>query len=125
MPVRTGGNTVITLARPQPADVPEDAVLVVRNVHSGQCGSPPRLASDPKGKIYVAQFTDGSGDQWVLKIDPEAEKAIVVGGDTGWDNKFDLADVLSGECLVAAEVHLWIEACWMAATGEWLNDPDD
>jgi hypothetical protein len=101
------------------ADATENVVLVVRNGHMPECGSPPRLATSPNRETYTAYFEDELGDQWLIQIDRRLETGKLYGGDIDWNEPANVPDDVC-ELILGPEVMTWIDLCWKAATGEWL-----
>jgi len=99
------------------AEKHETRVVEIHNIHAESCGLPPAICnSDPK--MYYGYFENEHGEQWVVQIDPKAKRGTLRGGDIGWDTEVDITDGRASGVILNEPEHLWLIACWSAATGE-------
>jgi hypothetical protein len=89
-----------------------ERLLEIDNVHSADCGSPPSLDATDR---YVGYFENPYGEQWVFIGDPKTGKAIIRGGDVGWDTEYKVS--LKSPCpnvILNEPERTWIITCFMA-----------
>jgi len=87
-------------------------LLEIDNVHATDCGPPPSLDATDK---YVGYFENPHGEQWVFLGDPKTGKAVIRGGDVGWETKYELS--LKSPCpntILNEPEKMWIITCFMA-----------
>ena len=89
-----------------------ERLLEIDNVHVSDCGHPPFI--DATGK-YVGYFENPYGEQWVFIGNPKTGKAVIRGGDAGWENEYKIS--LKSPCpnlaFLNEPVKLWIITCFM------------
>jgi hypothetical protein len=87
-------------------------LLEIDNVHVSGCGPP--LSVDATGK-YVGYFENPYGEQWVFIGDPKTGKAVIRGGDCGWEKEYKIS--LQSSCpdtMLNEPEKMWIITCFMA-----------
>ncbi len=68
-----------------------DPLLTIRNHHAVACGDPPIITSE-SGNQYIGYFENPFGEQWVFTLDRESGKAVLRGGDVGWNTEHEVVD---------------------------------
>jgi hypothetical protein len=89
-----------------------ERLLEIDNVHVTDCGPPPSL--DASGK-YIGYFENRHGEQWVFVGDRKSGKAVLRGGDAGWDTEHKIS--LESPCpntILNEPEKLWIITCFTA-----------
>lgn len=93
-----------------------EPLLRVNNHHAPSCGDPPIVNGDDPD-TYLGYFENAFGEQWTFSYSRKAQRAVLRGGDVGWNTELVVRDgVVPGLSLGAAEA-MWLTACWLAATG--------
>ena len=93
-----------------------EPLLRVQNRHTGSCNDPPIVSNDDPD-VYIGYFENPFGEQWIFSFDRKSGKALIRGGDAGWNTTFPVQDGEAvGLNLGAAEL-LWLQACWKATCG--------
>ncbi len=97
-----------------------DRLLVIDNAHVADCGSPPSInASDE----YIGYFENPFGEQWIFIGDPQTGKALLRGGDVGWEREINIS--LESPCpdIVLGEPEkMWIVTCFVAMANASFDD---
>ena len=57
--------------------------LTIHNRHSAACGIPPAV-STKAADLYIGDFENRHGEQWIFTFDRATCEARLLGGDTGW-----------------------------------------
>jgi hypothetical protein len=89
-------------------------LLEIDNVHVADCGPPPSLDAADK---YVRYFENPNREQWVFIGDSKTGKAVIRGGDCGWETGYDVS--LKSPCpnaILNDPEKMWIITCFMAMT---------
>ncbi len=87
-------------------------ILAIYNNHAKHCGKPPKGTNRTPHKYY-GYFENMFGEQWVFVYDYNRKKAVVCGGDAGWE-KYEVVDGVA-KGLVMDPIELaWLSACWNA-----------
>jgi len=89
-------------------------LLEIDNVHVADCGPPPSLDATDK---YVGYFENPHGEQWVFIGDSKTGKAVIRGGDCGWETGYEVS--LKSPCphaILNDPEKMWIISCFMAMT---------
>jgi hypothetical protein len=89
-------------------------LLEIDNVHGAGCGLPPSIDAADK---YVGYFENPHGEQWVFIGDSRTGKAVLRGGDCGWEREYKLS--LKSPCpdtILNEPEKMWIITCFMAMT---------
>ena len=94
-----------------------DPLLTIRNCHVAASGDPP-IVDSSDGNKYIGYFENALGEQWIFTLDRESGKAVLRGGDIGWNDEFEVVDGHVGGLIFGDEEQRWLQACWSAA----LND---
>ena len=94
-----------------------DALLIIRNHHTAACGDPPIVSSEA-GNPYIGYFENSFGEQWIFTLDRESGKAVLRGGDVGWNTTYEVVDGCVAGLRLGKEEQPWLTACWSAATGK-------
>jgi hypothetical protein len=90
--------------------VPEEELLIVKNVHSATSGRPPLLRT---GEGYVSYFENDLREQWVFSMDWKSDVFFLAGGNIGWEERIIGEEGLKDfECGVPEQ--MWILACLYA-----------
>src|SRR5262245_39122847 len=87
-------------------------LLEIDNNHVTSCGDPPSLDATDK---YVGYFENPHGEQWVFIGDGETGKAMIRGGDVGWETQYNVS--LTDPCpntILNDPEKVWIITCFMA-----------
>jgi hypothetical protein len=95
-----------------------DLLFQVENVHSPKCGKPPAIPSLGHGRYYHAYFQSTYDDQWLFQYDRTKKKALLYGGDIGWENPVEILPGGAVDLTLSTEERLWLAACWAVATDE-------
>lgn len=90
-------------------------LFCVRNHHSVECGTPPRI-DDYSPSQYLGYFEDQHGEQAVFVYDRDSSQASVYMGDAGWDAPYAVLDGAVPDLVLSETERLWVRACWQAAT---------
>jgi hypothetical protein len=89
-----------------------ERLLEIDNVHAADCGSPPHLDATDK---YVGYFENPYGEQWVFIGNRKSGKAIIRGGDVGWETEHKISVTNPCPAMILNEPErLWIITCVMA-----------
>jgi hypothetical protein len=91
-----------------------EPLLKIRNHHAPECGDPP-IIDGTSGSQYIGYFENPFGEQWIFTFDRNSEKAILRGGDVGWNKQFDVTDGGTGGLVLGQEEKLWLQACLLAS----------
>lgn len=89
-----------------------ERLLEIDNGHVTDCGPPPSIDATDK---YVGYFENPYGEQWVFLGDPKTGKAVIRGGDCGWDREYKVS--LKSPCpntILNEPEKMWIITCFMA-----------
>ncbi len=86
------------------------------NVHVGECGPPPNVVND-QANTYHGYFENEHGEQWVLIVDRATKRGILRGGDSGWDEEYEITDGRPSDLVLSPSEQAWLKSCWHAATG--------
>jgi hypothetical protein len=76
------------------------------------CGPPPSIDATDK---YVGYFENSHGEQWIFIGDSETGKAVIRGGDCGWEREYKVS--LKSPCpntILNEPEKMWIITCFMA-----------
>jgi hypothetical protein len=95
-------------------------LLQIDNVHASACGPPPSV--DATGN-YLGYFENCYGEQWVFIGDRKTGKAIVRGGDCGWEREYKLS--LKRPCpdtILNEPEKMWIITCFMAMSDKSFDE---
>ena len=101
----------------------QNLVFRATNIHAAGCGEPPAITNSDPGRYYLGYFEGGCGDQWVFVYDRQTGSGALRGGDIGWDEEELVEDGRAGDLVLGREEQLWLQACWLAATGETPTRP--
>ncbi len=89
-----------------------ERLLEIGNSHVADCGSPPSLDATDK---YVGYFENPFGEQWVFIGDRKTGKAVVRGGDVGWERETEISfDRPCPDMVLDEAEKLWVITCFMA-----------
>lgn len=91
-----------------------EPLLSIRNKHSAACGDAPNFGSD-NPNVYIGYFENPFGEQWIFTYDRISRKAVLRGGDVGWNTQHIVNDGAVPDLVLGAEELAWIAACWRAA----------
>ena len=91
-----------------------EPLLTLRNRHNPTCGDPP-IVDDVTGDQYIGYFENSYGEQWIFTLNRESGRAVLRGGDVGWNNKYEVIDGRVDELVLNNEELLWLQACWFVA----------
>ncbi len=92
-----------------------DAMLKIRNHHNPSCGDPP-IVDGIANSHYIGYFENAFGEQWIFTLDHESGKAVLRGGDVGWNSEFEVIGGQAADLVLGNEELLWLQACWLAAS---------
>lgn len=92
-----------------------EPIIQIRNHHSAACGDPP-IVDSTAGNQYTGYFENAFGEQWIFTFDRESAKAVLRGGDAGWNTEMQVLDGRVAELVLSEEEELWLQSCWVAAT---------
>jgi hypothetical protein len=90
-------------------------LLRVRNHHSSECGTPPRI-DDRSPSQYLGYFENQHDEQAVFVYDRDSRQAIVYVGDAGWQMPHTVVEGSVPDLILSETERLWVRACWQAAT---------
>jgi len=88
-----------------------ERLLEIDNVHVAGCGPPPSIDAADK---YVGYFENPYGEQWLFVGDPKTGKAVLRGGDCGWEREYKVS--LKNPCpdtILNEPEKMWIVTCFM------------
>jgi hypothetical protein len=86
-------------------------LLEIDNVHFDSCGVPPALDATDK---YLGYFENPHGEQWVFIGDRRTGKAVIRGGDVGWESEHRVSRKNPCPNLILNEPEkMWIITCFM------------
>lgn len=84
-------------------------MLTIPNNHNENCGPPPVINYDDCE--FLSYFQTPYGDQWIaVRKRGPGQRALLYGGDLGWEYSVELSEALSELVLSMAEIG-WIVAC--------------
>jgi len=92
-------------------------LLTIENNHFDDCGKPPVVSPDD----YVGYFQNSFGEQWIFTFDRQTRTGTLYGGDIGWDEPCKVVGGLVMEVFLRQPEALWLQACWIAATGNQIG----
>ncbi len=92
----------------------EHFFLKIANHHARQSHEPTVVDSET-ANLYIGYFENSYGEQWVYTLDRDTGRAILRGGDVGWNNAFDVTDGPAAELMLGKEELLWLQACLHAS----------
>ncbi len=97
-----------------------ERLLEIDNGHVPSCGPPPSLDG---ADYYVGYFENAYGEQWVFLGDRKTGKAVIRGGDVGWETEHavSLKEPCPNLILNPAE-QMWIITCFMAMSGTSFDE---
>jgi len=98
-----------------------DPLLKITNHHSVACGDPPIIDGSAKN-CYIGYFENPFGEQWIFTLDRKTGKAILQGGDVGWNTKFDVINGTVADLVLGQEEQLWLQACWLSGKKQMTLD---
>jgi len=93
-----------------------EPLLQIRNHHSVGSGDPPIVSGDDPN-VYIGYFENAFGEQWVFTFDRSNSKAVLRGGDIGWNTAYDVKDGAATGLILNPAESAWLQACWSAASG--------
>jgi len=97
-------------------------VITIENNHHADCGKSPVVTREANSPDYFGYFENQYGEQWMVRIDRDAGRGCLRGGDIGWDTEISIVDdEVVGDCILGQEEVAWLTVCWMTATGRILN----
>ena len=94
-----------------------DVVLQVRNHHTSEAGTPPRISDDDPNR-YIGYFENPFGEQALFVFDGSARTATLYLGDAVWETGHAVIDGVVPNLVLGEAELLWLRACWQAATGQ-------
>jgi hypothetical protein len=92
----------------------------VGNRHGTDSGTPPVINGNEPGR-YFGYFQNEYREQAVFVYDYQEKTGTLWMSDAGWDEP---AKVIGGEApdlILGGSERLWLQACWMAATGSQVE----
>lgn len=90
-----------------------DCILEVKNKHSEDCGTPPRINSD--NCSYISYFENEHGEQWILFRNKGSTEVFLRGGDCGWDRVVHVVgNEVPKEIVLSADEKTWVFSCLLA-----------
>lgn len=98
-----------------------EPLLRIWNQHIPACGDPP-IVDGKASNCYIGYFENPYGEQWVFTLDRETGKAVLRGGDVGWNTEYEVVDGKVGDLILGDEERLWLAACWLAARKQVRRD---
>jgi hypothetical protein len=98
-----------------------DPLLKIRNHHTPSCGDPPIFDGETDNG-YIGYFENRYGEQWVFTLDRSNGKAVLRGGDVGWNTAHEVVDGRVADLMLANEEQTWLQACWFAARQQVIRD---
>ena len=93
-----------------------EPLLTICNNHTDACGDPPVVTSEA-GNQYIGYFEGPFGEQWMFTLDRESGRAVLRGGDVGWNTEYEVLDGRVAGLILGKDEVLWLQACWSAAAG--------
>lgn len=90
-----------------------EPLLKICNHHSPTAGDPP-IVDGEADHNYIGYFENRYGEQWIFTMDRKTGKAILRGGDVGWNVHFDVTDGDTGDLILGQDERHWLQACLMA-----------
>jgi len=92
-----------------------DVLLQVRNHHTSEAGTPPRI-DDADLNHYVGYFENAYGEQAVFVFDRASRSGTLYLGDAGWERGHVVIDGIAPDLVLNEPEVLWLRACWQAAS---------
>jgi hypothetical protein len=86
------------------------------NHHGPACGEPPQIITEGSGQ-YSGYYENQHGEQFIFVYDRQTKRATLWVGDNGWEHPVAITDPQKPEIVLGREEWLWLQSCWMAATG--------
>ena len=97
-----------------------DRLLEIDNAHIADCGPPPSINAEDK---YIGYFENSVGEQWVFIGDRQTGKALIHGGDIGWeDGKSVSLECPCPDIILAEPEKTWVVSCFVAMTNAPFED---
>ena len=93
-----------------------EPLLQIRNHHAASSGDPPIVAGE-ETNVYIGYFENAFGEQWVFTFDRDTRRAVLRGGDIGWNTEIQVKNGAAEGVILRSEESAWLQACWAAATG--------
>ncbi len=97
-----------------------DPLLKIPNHHAPGCGDPP-IVDGKSDDRYIGYFENPFGEQWIFTLDRKTGKAVLRGGDIGWNTAHDVVDGRTNDLILVVEEQLWLSACWAAASRQVIS----
>lgn len=97
-----------------------DPLLKIPNHHVPGCGDPP-IVDGTSDDQYIGYFENSFGEQWIFTLDRKTGKAVLRGGDIGWDTAHAIVDGRATGVILNPEEQLWLNACWAAASRQVIS----
>ena len=95
-------------------------LLEIDNLHVPDSGLAPSIDATDK---YIGYFENPYGEQWVFVGDRKAGKAVIRGGDVGWESEHEISvDSPCPDMILNEPEKHWIVACFMAMSGLSLTE---
>lgn len=91
-----------------------EPLLKIQNNHAAGCGDPPIIDSE-NFRGYIGYFASQVGDQWIFTREAATGRAILRGGDIGWNREFEVVDGMVPGIVLNDTEKLWLAACWAAS----------
>jgi len=91
-------------------DEMKDDIFTIDNGHISSCGKIPEI--DKKNK-YLGYYENEHGEQFFFIGDYNNKKAIIYGGDFGWDEKIEISsNMIESNYIFSESEIIWISHCF-------------
>lgn len=83
------------------------------NRHAESCGLPPQVTND-KSNNYFGYYENNMGEQWIFVYDRDTKKAVLRGGDVGWEDKYEVRNGIAVGLILNQSEQNWLKVCWQS-----------
>ena len=90
-----------------------EPMLTIHNRHAAACGIPPAVSTEA-ADLYIGDFENRHGEQWIFRYDRATGEARLRGGDAGWATAHPVRDGRVDGLSLAPEETAWLQACCSA-----------
>ncbi|MEO0685601.1 MAG: hypothetical protein AAFY76_11300, partial [Cyanobacteria bacterium J06649_11] len=98
----------------------KDDVFTIHNNHIAESGRIPNLDIADK---YLGYHENQYGEQFFFVGDMESKKAVIHGGDFGWEKPINVhIDMLSSNAIFSDPEIIWISNCYSTMTGMKIDE---
>ena len=91
-----------------------EKVFTIKNHHVEDCGEPPKLDFNNK---YLGYYENEFGEQFFFIGDYAERKAIIRGGDIGWETEVEIhLEMEASEIMFSKDELVWMAHCYSTMT---------